>query len=98
MYCLGRLVNQPGFCPSSRQLQYVGRVRAQPTSQKAVILQAYTGRAGLCWFPGASRQELFWTSFLLIVTLSRLFRWCNSTEEEACSSLYAGYTGSIGPW
>jgi hypothetical protein len=24
--------------------------------------------------------------------------WCNRTQEEACSNLYAGYTGSIGPW
>lgn len=29
---------------------------------------------------------------------SQTSMFCNKTESEACSSLYLGYTGSIGPW
>jgi hypothetical protein len=34
----------------------------------------------------------------IIVGGSSYPKWCNGTEEESCTSLYAGYTGSMGPW
>lgn len=34
----------------------------------------------------------------IIVGGSIFPKWCNGTEAESCSSLYSGYTGSIGPW